>query len=119
MVDFLHSLSDLELYELACPHVVALMGKTRARMIFQSYQSGSPQVLGFYRECIREVREHVASHHADFERCNFEFRDAVESFIRLREVNADCMDPKAQAEVPSEPFAEYSGDGANFVITPA
>ncbi|CDS42350.1 mixed lineage leukemia protein mll [Echinococcus multilocularis] len=112
VVDFLFSVAELELYELACPHVVGIIGKTRTRLVFQSYQLGTPRTLGFYRECIEEVHEHLATHHADFENCSRRFEEAQDVFIKQRELNTHCLDPKTLLESAPESFGEPDGDVA-------
>ena len=111
VVDFLHSIAELELYELACPYVVAIIGKTRSRLIFQSYRLGSPRTLGFYRECIEHVREHLTAYHPDFEDCNRQFSRARDIFVKQREFNAHCLEPKILLEPPIESFCESDGEG--------
>lgn len=111
VVDFLFSVAELELYELACPYVVGIIGKTRTRLVFQSYQLGAPRTLGFYRECIEQVHEHLATHHADFKNCSRRFDEAQDVFIKQRELNAHCLDPKTLLESAPESFGEPDGDG--------
>ncbi|KAL5972073.1 Histone-lysine N-methyltransferase trithorax [Taenia solium] len=112
VVDFLFSVAELELYELACPYVVGIIGKTRTRLVFQSYQLGAPRTLGFYRECIKQVHEHLATHHADFENCSRRFDEAQDVFIKQRELNAHCLDPRTLLESTPESFREPDGDVA-------
>ncbi|KAL5110316.1 Histone-lysine N-methyltransferase trithorax [Taenia crassiceps] len=112
VVDFLFSVAELELYELACPYIVGIIGKTRTRLVFQSYQLGAPRTLGFYRECIEQVHEHLATHHADFESCSRRFDEAQDIFIKQRELNAHCLDPKTLLESAPESFGEPGGDVA-------
>ncbi|VDM30823.1 unnamed protein product [Hydatigera taeniaeformis] len=110
VADFLFSVAELELYELACPYVVGIIGKTRTRLVFQSYQLGAPRTLGFYRECIEQVHEHLVTHHSNFENCSRRFEDAQDVFIKQRELNAHCCDPKTLLESAPESFGEPDGD---------
>ena len=110
----LTSLAELELYEFACPYVVAIACKMRARMGYQpsqSYQSALPYFLAFYRECFEEVCEHLDAYHSDFRDISFQFGTAKDTFLKQRRLHAHCLEPQSPPEHSIESFCESDGDG--------